>query len=261
MKLSALILTKNEEEMIADCLKQLDFADEIIVLDTGSTDKTLTIAKNYTDNILESNLADFDKNRNLLKEAAKGEWLLYIDADERLTPELISEISTEIRENRSSAYYIPRKNYILGKWLKHGGWWPDYVPRLFRAKDLIAWEGRVHETPKLAGNFSHLKHPLEHRTARSISAILAKSATWAKVEADLFYKNGYPKVNSWKLAKASVREFISRYFVKMGFLDGTVGLIESIYQALHQAMVFTYLWELQNDTKGKFEKLKKQSRT
>lgn len=255
MKISALILTKNEEEMIGEALSQLKFADEIIVLDQNSQDKTVAIAKKYTDKILSSKSEEFANNRNLLAENAKGDWLLYIDADERLSEENVAEIKEAIKSTEYSAYYFPRQNYILGKFLRYGGWYPDYVPRLFLKKDFKSWVGKVHESPQFNGQKAHLLTPIVHKTARSLKMMLAKSTKWAKIEAGLYFEKDAPKVTILKLAKASVWEFCRRYFIKLGLLDGKVGFVASLYQALHSAMVMTYLWELQNDAEGKFKKI------
>ena len=292
MQLSALILAKNEEDMIEGCLSQLSFADEIIVCDQNSSDKTVEIAKKYTNKILSSNFWQFDKNRNLLLSQAKGKWVLYVDCDERLTPQLIHEIkkvinnqefstylgpqskssrtrtaecsaylgpqseSSRTRTAECSAFYIPRKNFILGKHVRHGGWWPDFAPRLFKKVNLINWTGHVHESPQINGKFGYLDEPLIHLSGRSLNLMLAKSIKWAKIEADLFYKAGSHKVTAPKVAKATLSEFLNRYIAKMGILDGTIGLIEAIYQGLHRAMVLTYLWEIQNNSAGKFKKAK-----
>jgi len=253
MTISALILAKNEEKMIEDCLKQLKFANEVIVLDQNSHDKTAQIASRYADKIITSNFEDFDKNRNLLASEAKSDWLLYVDADERLTPELSAEIRSRIRENHFSAFYFPRKNIILGKWLKHGGWWPDYVPRLFKKNKFIAWTGRVHESPKIQGDFDYLKTAVEHLTARNLSSMLRKTSKWAKVEAELFYETSHSPVTILRVVKSILTEFFIRYFAKAGILDGQVGLIEAIYQALHKSIVLTYLWEIQNDANRKLK--------
>lgn len=256
MKLSALILAKNEETLIGDCLKQLSFVDEIIVLDQDSSDQTEKIAKKYATKVLKTNKTNFDTNRNILKDEASGEWLLYVDCDERISNNLINEISTLITNSEFSAYYFPRKNYVLGKWLRHGGWWPDYVPKLFKKENLTKWQGVVHESPQVEGDFGYIKHPIEHYTASSISKMLSKTIRWAKIEADLRYKANQPPVTALKVTKTVFLEFTNRYFIKVGILDGVVGLIESIFQALHQAAVLIYLWELQNDTLSKFNKIK-----
>jgi len=246
MTISALVLTKNEEEMIKDCLKQLTFADEIVIVDQDSVDNTLKIARKYTDRIFKSTANDFAQNRNTLKDKAKSKWLLYVDADERLPQELIREIKIAISKNDFSAFYIPRKNYVLGKWVRYGGWWPDYAPRLFKKSKLEKWEGVVHESPVISGKISYLKTPIEHLSARSMSQMFLKSIKWAKIEADLFLKHGHRQVGIISILKLSAFEFVRRYIFKLGFLDGVVGLIEGIYQSLHQAMVLTYLWEAQN---------------
>lgn len=253
MKISALILTNNEEKMIGNCLSQLDFVDEIIILDQDSADKTVEIAKQHTKQIYTTKFAAFDKNRNLLANFAKGDWLLYLDADERLSQDLIAEIKNATRKNHYAAYLFPRKNIIFGKWLRHGGWWPDYVPRLIRRSQLVGWEGKVHETPKIQGQVGYFKTPLVHFTGRNLSQMLKKSIKWAKIEAELYNRANLPKVSILKATKAFFFEFSRRYFIKMGFLDGQAGLIESIYQAFHQTIVLVYLWELQNNAQKKIK--------
>lgn len=253
MSISVLVLAKNEEEMIGECLSKLNFADEIIVLDQGSRDNTVKIAAKFTDKIFQSSTEDFAKNRNFLAKIAKGKWLLYADVDERFPQDTISELKyiTNSKDKIASAYYFPRKNYILGKWIKHGGWWPDYSPRLFQKECLIKWEGSVHESPKVRGESSYLKNPIIHLSARNMSQMFAKTIKWAEIEAILYNRANYPNVTILKIIKAVIREFSRRYIFKMGFLDGSVGLIEGIYQAIHQAVVLTYLWEMQQKSKSK----------
>lgn len=257
MKISALILAKNEAEMISDCVDQLDFVDEILLLDQGSTDETVTLAKsNKKVSILTNFSNQFDKDRNILMEAAKHEWLLYVDADERFEKQTIEEIKTIVRSGTEGTYFFPRKNIILGKWLKNGGWWPDFVPRLFNKKNLEKWEGQVHESPKITGSVFHCKNPITHLTARSISIMFKKSIRWAKIEAQLYAKAKSPQVTKLKILKRIIAEFAQRYIVKKGFLDGRIGLIQAIYQALHKGMVLTYLWEIQNKTEERVKYFK-----
>ena len=170
---------------------------------------------------------------------------MYVDADERIDDNLISEIKRAVNQDKYSAYYFPRKNFILGKWLAHTGFWPDYVPKLFKREKLVKWRGKVHESPEIEGSFGTLKTPLVHLTAESMGQMFKKSIKWAKIEAELSFQANHSQVTILKVVKAIFLEFITRFFVKKGFLDGTVGLIESIYQTLHKAMVLTYLWERQ----------------
>ena len=256
MIISALILTKNEEETIENCLKQLDFVDEIIILDQNSTDNTVKISHKYTDDIIKTSETKFDVSRNILAKEAKGDWLLYLDSDERVSEELKSEIKQVVQEGTFSAYFVARKNYVLGKWLKHGGWYPDYVPRLFKRSKLVRWQGAVHESPTIKGRSGKLNNPIEHLTARNFSTMLAKTTSWAKIEAQLSYDANHPNINSPKIIKAFLDEFIRRYFFKFGFLDGTVGLIEAIFQGYHRSALLVYLWEIQNNSIGKFQKIK-----
>jgi len=127
MKLSVVILAKDEEETIKDCLKSVDWVDEVIVLDGGSTDKTLEIAKNAGARIVKQEGDNYAAWRNQGREEAKGKWLFYVDADERITPRLRKEIQGAIRGKQHTAFAIPRRNFLLGKELHWGGWWPDYV--------------------------------------------------------------------------------------------------------------------------------------
>lgn len=256
-KISALVLAKNEQDMIGEALSQLKFADEIIVLDQDSHDKTVQIAKKYTKNIITSKDNAFDKNRNILAQEAKGNWLLYIDADERLTHDTVEELQQVIESDEHSAFFFPRQNYILGKFQKHGGWWPDYVPRLFKKADFLGWTGEVHESPKTRGSFGYLKNPIIHKTARSISMMLDKSTKWAQIEAQLYYESTNPMVTPARVIRFSISEFLKRYLLKLGFLDGKIGLATAVYQAIHNAMILTYLWEIQNESQKKFRELQR----
>jgi len=256
MNISALILTKNEEKMIDDCLRQLDFVDEIIILDQNSKDKTRNIAQKYTKKIIQTSNTNFAKNREKLAKEAKGKWLLYIDSDERYSYDLKQEILKSTLDNNISTYYISRKNMILGEWMQHGGFWPDYVPKLFYKKNLKGWHGEVHESPNYLGKSAKLVNPLIHLTARNISDMFEKTIKWAQIEANLAYKAQHPKVNLLKIVLIFTTEFISRYFFKLGLLDGAIGFMQSIFQSYHRAISMVYLWELQTKSKEKFKQLK-----
>ena len=163
MKLSVVILAKNEEKIIKDCLESVKWADEVILVDSGSTDKTLVMAKEFGAKIVNSpskKLA-FAKWRNQGLKVAQGDWLLYVDADERVTPELKKEIESLIKSKpKAVAFEIPRKNFYLGKEVRYGGAWPDYVRRLFLKKKLKGWVNQLHEHPEVEGSWGRLKHPL-----------------------------------------------------------------------------------------------------
>jgi len=270
MKLSAIILTLNEEKMIKDCLKSVKgLADEIIVVDSGSMDKTRQIAKKLGAKVYQKKLDSFAKQRNFGLKKAKGDWVLYLDADERISAVLREEIKNQISKSKNTnqklkinkkkeivAFYIARKNYFFGKHVKHGGYSPDYVTRLFKRKALIGWQGQIHESPKFKGKLGVLKNPIIHLSHRSVSEGLAKSIRWTKMEAELFYKNGHPPVAWWRLFRVFATEFFKRYLGLQGFRDGLVGFFEAWIQGFNRILVYVYLWEMQNKTKNQRPKIK-----
>lgn len=246
-KVSAIILTKNCENLIEECLESIKWIDEIVVVDDHSTDTTVDIVKKHKDVTVVEGEGDFSRKRNLGAKNANGEWLFYIDADERVTPLLKKEIEKTIekKDAKYSAYAIPRRNILLGHEMHYGGWWPDYVLRLIKKEKLVTWEGKLHEQPKIRGKVGKLKNPLTHITHRSLSEMVAKTNEWSNIEARLLYKSGHPKMAWWRFISVAFREFWYRGVKKMGFLDGTVGVIEIIYQMYSRMITYAKLWELQ----------------
>lgn len=246
--ISAIIITKNEAKMLPSCLKTLKWVDEIIVVDAQSEDETVTLAKKFAAKIVTvPDGTDYSTSRNIGQKTATGDWLFYVDADERITSELKKEILSTICDLRSKiySYKLSRQNIMLGQWLKHGGFWPDYVHRLFHKDALIKWTGKLHESPTVKGEIGTLTHPIKHYTARTIRMALAKSARWAPIEAQLLYQANSPQVIWWKLIKVFFQKLFSVWIIKAGFLDGTRGFILAFIQATHQMSVLTSLWELQ----------------
>jgi len=249
MKTSAVILVKNEEALIEDCLASLTWVDQIIVVDNGCTDKTVEIAKGKGAKIVSSPNGSFADRRNLGAKAAGGDWLLYVDVDERVTPALRKEIETIIksRETEYNAYAIPRKNILLGHPMSWGGWWPDYVLRLIKKDSLLGWKGELHEQPEIKGEVGKLKNPLTHITHRSLSEMVAKTNEWSAIEAKLLFESGHPKMAWWRFISVAAREFWYRAILKLGFLDGGVGVIEIIYQMFSRMITYAKLWEMQKN--------------
>lgn len=248
--LSIIIITKNEEETIVDCLESAKWAGELIIVDSGSTDKTLSIAKKYKCKVINypSQKKEFSKWRNKGLAEAKGKWVFYLDADERVTPELREEILRLVRQpdcEGASAYFLPRRNYYLGYEIKHGGAWPDYVKRLFRKEKLEKWVGDLHEEPVFSGEFGYLTNPLLHYTHRDLTSMLRKTIEWSKVEAELLYKANHPKMVWWRFIRIIMTEFWYRGIKLQGWRDGTVGWIEIIFQCFSRFITYGRLWELQ----------------
>ena len=247
---SAIVLTKNSEELIEDCMKSISWAEEIIVVDSNSEDKTLDFVKKFKTKIVEMENGGFSEKRNKGAKEAGGKWLLYVDADERVTPRLKKEIESVISQQSSAtnnivAFAIPRRNIILGKEMRRGGWWPDYVKRLFLKSQFKGWEGELHEEPNFEGELGHLKNPLIHLKHDNLSDMVDKTNEWSEIEARLMYKAGHPKMNVLRFLSAVFREFWLRMIRHMAFLDGTEGIIYALYQVYSRFISYAKLWEMQ----------------
>lgn len=247
-RLSVVIIGKNEEKNIEECIESVKFADEIIYFDNGSQDTSKALAKKKGATVFDVLGNDFSSRKNIAYKKAKYEWILSIDADERVTSELQSEIISTIGSSEPqtySAFAIPRKNIILGKELKYGGWWPDYVVRLFLKKDFNLVKGVLHEQPQFKGKLGYLKSPLIHKKHDNLSDMLAKTNEWSEVEAKLMFDANHPPMNVPRFLTAGFREFWHRVVVKRGFFDGTEGVIYSLYQVISRLISYMKLWEMQ----------------
>lgn len=244
--LSVVVSVFNGEKALDDCLKSVAFVDEIIVIDNSSTDRTLEIARKYTDKIFtRPNHPMLNVNKNFGFSKASGEWILSLDADERITEELKTEIESRIKnhESRISGYWIPRKNIIFGKWIEHTGWYPDLQLRLFKKGKGKFEEEHVHEMVKAEGDVGYLRNHIVHDSYESISQFLKKLATiYGPNEADQLIKKGYNF--DWRDAiRFPVKEFLSRFFAREGYKDGFHGLMLSSLMAFYHFIVFSYIWE------------------
>lgn len=248
MRLSAIVITRNAAVKIANCLESLKFADEVIVVDSGSTDKTKELAVKYGAKFFEIENNGYSHSRNIGAQKAKSDWLLYIDADERVTNKLSRIILSIIHQPSSiiHSYKIYRQNVILGRWLRHGGWWPDPVHRLIKKSALKGWRGELHEYPVVDGEVGLITETIVHLSKDSISEMVKNSRQFAPIEADLKFKAGHPPVKIYHFILAMWREFWTRGILKAGWLDGIVGVIEVFYQMFHQFMVYSILWQMQN---------------
>jgi glycosyltransferase involved in cell wall biosynthesis len=249
-KISVIIGAKNEEKFMVDCLESVKWADEALVfINPDSNDKTEEIAREFKVRIMEQKprKMDFAAWHNQGLKEAKGDWLLWVDADERIPPLLREEIEKAIKDKQYVAYAIPRRNFLLGKELKHGGWSPDYVKRLFKKKNLEKWVGELHEEPVFEGEMGHLKNPMIHLQPEKIETAFEKSIVWSGIEADLLFKAGHPKMAWWRVIRMGATTLFDRLIKKRGFLDGVEGWIESVYQSFHTMMIYLRLWELQRE--------------
>ncbi len=243
MKISCVIICRNEEKNIKDCIKSVSFADEIIVIDNKSTDDTVKLAAELGARIFVIEALDFSYLRNIGKEKAKNEWIFYIDADERVTEELGSEIkNTSIKQSGFAALTIIRQNYYLGHiWPKK-----ERIVRLIKKDKLIGWQGSLHETPQVSGKIGNFDGILLHFTHNTLHSMVEKTNEWSEIESQLRYKNNHPKMSWWRFPRVMFTSFWNSYVRDSGWKAGTVGLIESIYQSFSHFITYAKLWEKQN---------------
>lgn len=244
MNLSAIIITKNAEALIADCIDSLAFCDEIIVIDDNSSDRTEDLARHLGAKVVTYSSDSFAELRNFGLKKAKGKWVLYIDADERVSSELKDNI-LEIIDNDNKdfvAYRIKRKNFYFGD---HE--WPtvEKLERLFKKNDLKEWYGELHETAKVNGLVGDIDGFLTHYSHRDLTSMLEKTISWSQIEAELRYNTNHPRMSWWRFFRVIYTGFFNSYIKQKGYKAGTVGLIESIYQAFSMFITYARLWEMQ----------------
>ena len=258
-KISVIVIAKNAQELIQDCLDSLSWANEIILVDNGSTDKTNEIASKYGARIVKVGKGDFSYWRNIGKKNAQGNWLFYVDTDERVTPQLQKEILKIITSLEYNAYAVPRKNIVFGRQMKHCGFSPDYVKRLFRRNTFKKWTGKLHEEPNYLadgeiviggkGKIGHLKNELIHLKHSGLSEMVEKTNEWSEIEAKLMFDAHHPPMNIFRFFTAGFREFWLRFVRQLAFLDGTEGVIYGIYQVYSRLISYAKLWEMQKTKK------------
>lgn len=245
--LSVIVITKNEQDRIKTCLESVKWADEIIVVDNGSTDNTIKIAKSYTDKIFKFEGYNFATLRNKGMEKAIGEWIMYVDSDERVLIPLKEEIEALINFSDMSAYAISRRNVIFGKEVKYDPFWPDWVIRLLKKSDFLGWVGRVHEYPKFKGKLGYTKNSLLHLTHRGVDQIVLKSLEWSKIDAYLRLERGHPRMSAWRFLRIFISEIFNQGIKRGGFFNGAVGVMDSLLQAFSMYITYVRLWELQQE--------------
>ena len=231
--------------MIKACLESVKWADEIIVADNGSTDGTLEIVRKYTDKIVKVEGGDFSKIRNEGMDKATGEWVLYVDSDERVLETLREEILKLVQDDNCSAYAISRKNIIFGQEVSYGPYKKDWVIRLIKKDKFEGWIGKVHEYVKFSGKLGYTKNSLLHLTHRNIDQIVLKSLEWSKIDAKLRLGAGHPPMTGWRFLRIFISEVLNQGFRRKGFFAGTVGIMDSLLQAISMYMTYVRLWELQ----------------
>lgn len=243
--ISVVVLTKNEEKNITDCIETLSWCDEVIVVDDSSEDRTREIARNLGAKVFVRSLSnDFSAQRNYGLSKAKGEWFFFVDADERVTPSLRKEIIQSINNsiNKFDGFYIKRRDFMWGKELRHGETGNTKLLRLGKRK-AGEWEGKVHEEWRIKGKTVDLGAFLNHYPHQTISEFLREINYYTNLRAQELYDNGV-KSNFLSIIIYAKGKFIQSYFLKLGFLDGVPGLIHAITMSFHSFLVRGKLWAL-----------------
>ncbi len=229
MEISAVIITYNEEKRLARALKSLEgIVSEIVVVDSYSTDGTVRTAEKYTDKVFQRKWTNYADQKNWANEKVSHPWILSLDSDECLSPQLKTEIiRLKGREPQADAFSMPRRVFYLGRWIRHSGWYPDRKIRLFR-KDKARWEGPyVHEKLKLDGNVIKLRGDLHHFTYRDITDHMQRINRFSGLGAQKLYAAG-KKARWLHLLFLPPVRFVRTYFLKAGFLDGFPGLVIAV---------------------------------
>lgn len=229
LPLSVAVITKNEEQRLPDCLRSVSFAGDIVVVDSGSTDRTVEIAEGFGCRVFVEEWKGYGPQKNSALQRCRYEWVLVLDADERIPPETAREISGVLQNPSADAYSFPRKNYLRGRWIRHSGWWPDRVVRLVR-KDRGRFDHPVHEKWQTDGVISNIDSPIEHYSFSSYSDMLRTLDDYSTAIAEDLFSRG-EKANRLSPVYHGAGMFFKTYFLKRGFLDGLDGLVIALTKA------------------------------
>ncbi len=245
--LSVVVITKNEESTIGRCLNSVkEIADEILVIDSGSTDKTVEIAKEKGAFVIKKDWSGFSNQKNFGIQKAKNPWILSIDADEELSEKLKNSIKNELKNPKFDCYQVSRKTYYMGKFLEHV-WYPEWRIRLFK-KDRGIFEGEIHEVFKCDGTVGKLEGDLYHYSFKGLKHQFLKAIDYGEISAKELYKRG-KKPTLKHLMINPLWSFIKTFFIQKGFLDGKRGFLASVYISFYTFMKYAFLYELKLKSK------------
>jgi len=243
--ITVVIYTRNEAENIVDCIESARLlSPDILLIDMESIDETVFLARQKGVKVVSFPFSHYvEPARKFGIEKAITEWVFILDADERITAGLAGEIRKVVSDRGYGVYRVPRKN-IFGraKWLKHGGWWPDYQPRLISKKHFINWPSMIHSMPKTRGKQRLLINPLIHYFHGDFTQMVEKTVTFENIEAGLLFK-AKREVGILTFFRKFFGELYRRLIKNKGFLDGEIGIMESVYQAFSKTITYLFLYE------------------
>lgn len=241
--ISAVILAKNEEKNLPDCLESIKWCDEIILIDDDSIDKTIEIAKKFNAKIFTHSLNNnFAKERNFGLQKARSEWVLFVDADERVSPELKEEILKAIKKSNINGFFLKRQDFFGGRALKYGETANVRLLRLARKGD-GEWQREVHEIWEIKGEIGELKNPLLHYSHPTITEFLEHVNFHSSLHAQALKKEGI-KPSLFQIIFYPKAKFIQNYIFRLGFLDGTPGIIVALMMSFHSFLARAKLYQI-----------------
>ncbi|MEI6532697.1 MAG: glycosyltransferase family 2 protein [Candidatus Roizmanbacteria bacterium] len=246
--ITVIIYTYNNADQIQECINSAKLlTHDIIILDQESNDQTETIAKENNIQLFSFPHVEYvEPARKAGIQQAQGQWVMILDADERITQELAIEIQSEITKTTHTHYKLPRKNiFAHSKWLKHGGWWPDAQMRLINTSSFQDWPERIHSTPIITGSQGILQNPFLHYFHGDITTMVEKTIKYEGIESDLLFNAGR-SVSIPMFFRKFLMELYRRLIKNKGYKDGNIGIIESIYQAYSKTITWLYLYEKKN---------------
>ena len=249
LPLSVVVITKNEERNIADCLKSVyGWVDEIVVVDDESTDRTVSIAQQFAGRVFHRKMDNEGKHRNWAYAQVKNEWVLSLDADEMVSPELRDEIIAVLPNTKFHAFDIPLRNYIGTYWVKHSGWYPAGKLRLFMKSRFKYEEVGVHPRVFLEGDTGHLTKDIIHKGYPDFEHFLASLNRQTTLEAQKWVATGRHMPLGTAVWRA-VDRFFRTLIGKQGYKDGFIGFMIAFYAFLYQVMSYAKYWEIRNNIK------------
>ncbi len=247
-RISVYMITFNNERTIERALQSVTWADEIVVVDSFSTDGTVEICRRFTQNVIQRKWPGHRDQYQYAADQTTQPWVLFVDADEELSPELSEEIRTVVDRSGDGpdGYIVYRKTFYLGRWIRHGGWYPDYEIRLYR-KEKGRWEGGLHAKVVVDGKVGTLKNEYLHYTYRDISDQIQRADTYSTLAAEDLFKKG-ERFSLFQLLFRPPFRFFKEYLFKSGFRDGFPGLVIIAVTMLYVFMKYAKLWELIHTT-------------
>jgi glycosyltransferase involved in cell wall biosynthesis len=248
VKISASIIVYNEEDNIEKLCESISWVDEIVIVDSGSSDRTKEIAARFTDKIFDREFRGYRDKHEFADSKTTGDWIFWIDADERVTPELEASIK-QLRERDTSTlpdgFRIARKTWYLGRWIRHSGWYPDFQMRLYR-KAASYWDGVApHETARVHGKVETLDGEFLHFTKKSLSEHHTVIDSYTTLASEALEKQGRT-AGAWKMFTGALSGFLRSYVLKQGFRDGVQGLIIAMFTGYGVFLKYAKLWERTN---------------